>query len=470
MKKKITSSTGFAPLGYPVQSKLFRVASGEFAGRRAALIATAAGTLSLFRSDSPGTAWMSPVVVAEDANDRSFDAVMLPGGDIHVVYGETATNYLVTRKLIYADGAWSVGEKVTVYNGGQCYSPSLAADSAGRFWVAWARYAAPSRVIYAKSSLDDGASWGSGPEDIGDQIQSAATFAGVKLLTDYNQIYALTYDQDTGIYMRSRPLADGEWSARQTIVAGSGFTVNFDAAVAPNGHLGLVYELAGLHYSEYDGAGWSAAETITETAPVSPQLRFVDNIPAVTFAGSLGTGARASWYCDRRRGLFGTPQLFDRASGRVESVLLYDATTGAFVDLTSAAGDAAAGDLFHPASGALLSGAEDAVYLGMDICFRMAHFYLTTPGVGGTLRFAYWDGLDWQTFAPADGPVDLSATDNPITLWYDYNSIPANWQKRSVDGQSRFWVRIDVLTPFTTPPLGDQVTAATEITALSLRR
>ena len=78
--------------------------------------------------------------------------------------------------------------------------------------------------------------------------------------------------------------------------------------------------------------------------------------------------------------------------------------------------------------------------------------------------------MEWQTFVPADGVSDLSANDSMITLWNDYDSLPANWQKVSVDGVSLFWVRIDVTTPFTTAPIGGQLTAASGLAALRLRR
>jgi len=470
MKKKITESTASSPLGNPVQARLFRVASGEYAGRRAALLATAPGVIALYHSDTPGTAWSAPLTVTDDSDDHSFDAVMMPNGDIHLVYPQASTNWLMARKLTYESGTWSVGDAVTVYSGTQCYDPSLAADVTGCLWVGLVRYVTPTRSIYVKASPDGGATWGSGPEDVGDQILASAVFAGVKLLTDSEHVHAVYYSRDGGFSLRSRALSGGEWSARQVIVGGNGFNDEFDAAAAGSGRLGLVYYLDSLYYCEFDGAGWSVPETVTDRPTSSPQLRFIAGVPAVTFLQWLGTDAMIIRYSDRRRGVFGEPVPLDRGSGAFDSVLLYHAATATFEDRTSEAANSTVGDLFHPASGQLLESVGDALYLGMDTRFSRAHVRLSTPGAGGTVRCAFWNGLDWQAFVPADGAVELSASDAVFTFWDDYDSLPANWQKTAIAGLSRFWIRLDVQSPFTTAPLGDQITSATWIVGFNLRR
>ena len=469
MKKKITESTTFTALGNPGQAKLFRVSSGEYAGRRAALIATAPGVISLYYSDTPGTVWSAPLTVTDDSDDHSFDAVMMPNGDIHLVYAQTSTQWLMARKLTWEDGTWSVGDAVTVYNGAQCHDPSLAVDVTGRLWVGIVRYITPTRSVYVKASSDDGATWGSGPEDVGDQILVSAVFAGVKLLTDSEYVHAIYYNRDTHFALRSRSLAGGEWSAYQVIVAGNGFNYEFDAA-ARNGRLGLVYYLDGLYYCEFDGSGWSVPELVTDQPTSVPQLRFISGVPAVTFLQWLGTDAMVARYSDRRRGTFGEPVPLDRGSGAFDSVLLYHAATATFEDRTTEAANSAVGDLFHPASGKLIESVSDALYLGMDTRFSRAHLRLSALGVGGSVRCAFWNGLDWQTFLPADGAADFSVPDTVFTFWEDYDALPANWQKTAVAGVSRFWVRLDVQSPFTSAPLGDQITAATWIVGFNLRR
>jgi len=183
--------------------------------------------------------------------------------------------------------------------------------------------------------------------------------------------------------------------------------------------------------------------SVSALSGVSPQLRFVGNVPVITFVRSLGTMARSVWYTDKRRGVFSEPVPFDRASNLFDSVLLYNESSSTFEDRTQEAAETTTGDLFHLQSGKLLEAAGDAVFLGMDTKFRLAHFRLSAAGEGGTLRYAYWDGLAWRSFLPERGVADLSSTDCTVTFWTDLEAVPAGWQKATVDGRSRFWIRID---------------------------
>jgi hypothetical protein len=57
-----------------------------------------------------------------------------------------------------------------------------------------------------------------------------------------------------------------------------------------------------------------------------------------------------------------------------------------------------------------------------------------------------------------------------VVVWDDYVSIPADWQKRSVDGHLQFWVRVEVNAPFVAGPVGSQVTGISEIARAIFRR
>ncbi len=221
MRKKITETTAAWGLGNPGQSKLFRVSSGPYVGRRVALIQTSASEIKLAWSDSPGSGWSSLATVASDACDGAFDARMTSIGDIHLIYSEQSTNYLVTKKLTLGEGSWSVGSKVTVYNGAQCYDPSLAVEPGGKLWLAYSRFVTPTRWIYVKSSSDGGATWGSGIGDAGDQISGGATFAWSRVVIDNNSVHVIYNDQDTALSIRSQPLSGGSWSAQYNIATGS---------------------------------------------------------------------------------------------------------------------------------------------------------------------------------------------------------------------------------------------------------
>jgi len=64
----------------------------------------------------------------------------------------------------------------------------------------------------------------------------------------------------------------------------------------------------------------------------------------------------------------------------------------------------------------------------------------------------------------------MDSTDKDLLLWTDFSSIPQDWQKRIINYGNRFWLKIEATSIFTTPPVGSQITAISNINALILRR
>jgi len=470
MHKKIIESTAARPLANPNQTKLFTAPTGEYSGRRAALFMTAAGEIELAHADAPKSAWSTPQSVAADAANQTFDAVMTPAGDIHLVYSEAGTLYLATRKLTFAAGGWSAGAPVIIYNGAQSYDPSIALEPSGKLWVSWSRLVSPSRWIHAKASDDGGLTWGSGPADAGEQISSGCMFAHSKVVVDPNAVHVIYHDQDAALSICSRAIAGGSWSDQYNIAVGSGFSEDFDVAVAADGRLGVAFDRNQLFYREYDGANWGALISLFAEPVLCPQVVFQGNIPIVVFLRTLGTNANVPMYTDRRTGTFSEPAVLDRSAGAFDSVLLYDASAALYEDLTAEAASTATGDVYHSESGCLVKDSGDLIYLGMEARFRLVQFRLSTPGAGGTLQFNYWDGHNWRAFTPANGAVDLSAAVTFALLWDDYAAIPSDWQRCLVDGVSHFWLKIEVVSGFGVGPVGSQITAASATERIILRR
>jgi hypothetical protein len=470
MRKKITDTSAAQGLGNPGQAKLFRVSTGAYVNRRVALVQTSPTEIKLTWSDTPGSNWSNLTSVVSDARDGAFDARMSPNGDIHLVYSIQTTNYLTTRKLTLGEGSWSVGSAVTVYNGAQCFDPSLAIASDGSLWVAYSRFVSPSRSIYVKSSTDDGATWGSGAGDAGDQISGVSTFAWSRLVIDSLSVHTIYHNQDTALSIRSRALSGGSWSTAYNIATGSGFDRNFDAAVAPDNRLGVVFSRDQLYYREYDGANWGALTVLEDQPVICPQLLFENNIPAALYLDMIGGNVQVPMQTDRRTGSFSTPTQLDDRMAPLQSVLLYNAVADSYEDLTVQAGNQTAADVYHSANGSLVKDAGDALYLGLDTRFRFARLVLSTAGTGGTIISSYFDGAEWNAFTPANGVSDLSASPSDLLLWTDFGSIPDDWQKRTVNGLSRYWVKVEVASEFTTGPVGSQISAASELNRIIFRR
>ncbi len=470
MQKKITETTGSCGLGAPPGHKLLKVSSGQYTGRLVAVIQTSSSDIKYAYADRPYTSWSSLSVIATDAADQPCDCVMDSDGNIHVVYTETSTEYLVTRKLTFSGGSWSVGSKVTVYNGNPSRYPSVAIETGGKLWVSWTRIDGGVRYVHIKSSDDSGATWGSGPSDSGDSLTSGASSAYSKVLVGPNGIYVIYTNGGLNISMRLRPIAGGSWTTEYNIATGTTFDQHFDAALSSDGSLGVTFDHGQLKYREYNGVNWGSIVTLDSDGGDYPQLLFSDNVPAIIYLSSLASDQILVKYTIRNTGSFSTPEVLDNRAKRFDSVTLYDASASSYADLTNAAGSSATADVYHPNSSVLIKESGDIIYLGMGYKFRYIKFLLSTAGSGGSVTYSYWDGSNWKAFTPSGGSFALDATDKDLPLWDDYESMPDDWQKKIVNGQTHFWVKIEVDSVFTTGTVGSQITAVSDLQAFIVRR
>ncbi len=470
MKNKITTTTGSYGLGIAPGRKLLKVASGQYIGRLVAIIQTTAGDIKYSYADRPYTSWSSLTAVASDAADEPCDCLMDSDGYIHVVYSENSTEYLVTRKLTFTGGVWNVGSKVTVFNGNPSLYPSIALETEGKLWVGWTRVNGGVRYIHVKSSTDGGATWGTGPSDSGDQLTAGASLAYSKVMVGTNDIYVIYANGGLNLSIRSRPISGGSWTTEYNIATGIGFDHHFDAAFSSDGSLGVAFDYGQLKYREYDGINWGSIVTLDSDGGDFPQMLFNNNVPVIIYLSSLASDQVLVKYTTRDTGSFSTPAVLDKRAKQFDSVISYDTSSSSYTDLTSAAASAATADVYHPNSGVLVKENGDATYLGMDQKFRYVKFLLSTAGSGGTVVYSYWDGSNWKGFTPAGGAFVLDATDKDLLLWDDYESMPEDWQKKLVNGQTRFWVKIEVDSNFSTGPVGSQITAASDIEAFIVRR
>jgi hypothetical protein len=460
MDKKLVSSTASLPLGNSPQTRLFRISNGAYAGRQVALVQTSPTDINLTYADAPYAVWSTPQTVATDSHDADFDAVMDASGNIQIVYGENGTDYLVTRRLTFAGGSWSVGSKVTVYSGAASLAPSIALEVSGKLWVTWCRYSAPNRFVQAKSSSDNGSTWGSGGGDPGTQLTSGNPFEWSKVVTTPDQVIVIAAYGNSRIVMRSLPVAGGSWSDEMTIASGvSGFNENFDAAVRSDGLVAVVFNDTQFRYREFDGLNWGALVTLHQTPVESPQVFFRGQTPVVVFLQSWDGAQKILKVSERSSGTFSAAVPFDPKGKEFDAVLLNESGSGTYQDLTSAASNSNAADVYHSVSGALVKNSGDQILLGMSDRFRYAELVLSTTGLGGTVAFGYWDGANWKGFTPSVGSAALDQGNNRLVLWDDYLSIPVDWQKRTISGQSQFWIRLQVQSPFSRGPIGTHVTA-----------
>ncbi len=471
MQKKITESTAAYPVGLPPGRKLLKVAAGQYRGRLVAITQTAAGDIKYSWADRPYVNWSTPVTIASDAADQPCDSLIDTNGNIHLVYSETSTNYLVTKKLSFSGGSWSTGSKVTIYNVNESYYPSVTIEDGGALWVSWSRLTSGSYYLHAKSSTDSGATWGTGPTDGGDVLTNGVTALFAKTVIGTSDIFVVYGHGGSTLSIRSRPISGGSWtSAVDLASSASNFDEHFDVAVSDNGLLAVVYDQAALKYREFDGAVWSAVVDLDSSEGNSPQLMFNANVPVVVYLSEYASGQEQLMYTSRETGSFGSPQPLDPGAGLFDEVLAYDTSSSSYDNLTTAASSAATADVYHSSSSSLIKELGDAVYFGMDRKFRYLRILLSTVGVGGTLTYSYWDGANWIAFTPAGGGYDFDSSDRELLLWNDYDGAPGGWQKEALEDDERYWVNIQVSTTFTTGPVGSQITSISDVGAIIVRR
>jgi hypothetical protein len=470
MHKNISDTTATYALGIATERKLLRVPAGPQAGRRVAVVLTAAGGLKLAWSDTPRAAWSTPITVASDAADQPFDAVMDSNGNIHIAYTETSTGYLVTRKLTLSDGTWLVGDKVTVFNGGQARYPSLAMEKQGRLWVAWTNVNGSAHRALVKSSLNSGSSWGTGSSDSGDVLTEEASSAFAKLVVGPAVLHAICTSGGNIIEHRLKPPAGNEWSSAFTIASGEGFDHHFDAGVAADGLLGVVFNNSGLKYREYDGYAWGAVVSLDSNGGECPQLTFNGSVPVVVYLCPQDDHEARLKYTTRQDSRFSAPAALDKRAKPFDKILLFSAVQASYADVTSAGAASDTADVYHPATGVMVKDESDLIYVGMAEPFRFLRLRLSTSGSGGNVAYGYWEGANWRTFTPLDGCFALDESDRDLRLWENYDDIPRDWQKSYIEGELRFWLRLRVSAPFTVGPVGSQLTAISDLQAVSVGR
>ena len=472
MLSKITQVSGNNPLAAPVSKLLFEVPDGQYRSRKVVLIKTTAGEIKLAWSDQPYVTWSSLTTIASDIADEPFDAVMDEDGNIHLVYSEASTYDLVTTKISFSGGGWTASSQVTIYTPYESLKPSVVMAEDGTIWMSWVRKDGSDYYLQVKSSSDGGGTWGSGPTDGGDVLTTNFTSLDGRLVISDRDLFAIySHDGDT-LSMRSRSLSGSSWAAAVELASATGaMDEHFDAAVAGSGLLGVVWDQAGLRYREFNGSNWDSIVELDSDEVLWPQLMFNGNVPVVTYLTAVGSDQVLMRSTDRRTGPFSTPAVLITAANTIDNVQIYDVGSFSYADVTSAAASNTTADVYHPSSGVLLKNGGDCLCLGMAEPFRYLKLLLSTAGGGGTVAYSYWDGQLWQGFTPAGGQYNLDAVDHDLLLWEDYHAVPDDWQKAALPGQETlFWIKIQVVSTYTTGPVGSQVTAISDLKALLVGR
>ncbi len=463
MFKALSDTSATYPVGIPPGNKIFRLTDGPLAGRIVALYQSSDGDIKLTWADYPYRSWSNPVTVLNDASKFPFDSLLLQDNSIMLIWTDSDTGTLYSRKLSFLNGSWLPGGTVTVHDQDQNYFPVLAQIPGGKVWAIWSRLSGGSYYICGKSSVDGGATWSSTVT-----ISSEATSAFPKVLADNSCIYVF-YALNGNTIRLSRKLHHiATFETEETIINTSGLDSHFDAAISQNGKLGVVFDDGQLRFVEYDGTAWSGAITVDPQEGTSPQLQYSSNVPYIIWLRQDGSEPANIVYSRREGTSFSVSEPVDPSRRLFSKVLLYHSGSGTFEDVTSAASDNTTGDVFHTASSALLSHLGDTLYLGMSDRFSYLKTILSIAGTGGTVNWTYFDGQQWTAFVPYSGAWSFSDSEKELLLWQDTIAIPPDWQKCTVQDNLLFWIKVTVTAPFTLAPVGTMFTAIPDCKALTL--
>jgi hypothetical protein len=222
-------------------------------------------------------------------------------------------------------------------------------------------------------------------------------------------------------------------------------------------------------YREFDGSNWTGVFTVDTCSPLSVAVRFLGSIPYVFFVRAQGEGQNQLFYSYKDGSSFVSALVFEPGQRTFDRSFCYDHSAASqYVDRTAEAADTTPADVFHPSSGGLVKDLDDVVYLGMAAKFNLAAIILSTAGIGGQVSWQYWNGQAWTDFSPQSGTYHLDSQRKTVVLWTDLSSVPNDWQMCQVNGESRFWVRVLVIVPFSTAPVGTQITALSQAESLKV--
>ncbi|MCK4223929.1 MAG: hypothetical protein KAX39_02035 [candidate division Zixibacteria bacterium] len=466
MQKLIDTISSFYATGIQPQAKIFKVSFGQYLDRVIIIYPKTPSQLVYVWSDPPYLSWSDPTDIATDSADYPPSAYMDSDGNIYVVYTQQISLNLLELKMSFSQGSWSLGTVNTVCNVGENYFPSITKDSLGRLWVSWTYYDSGTEryFVHAKNSQDDGATWGTGPSDPGTCLTNGTSSCYSQLLFQSPYIHCFYSDDSTLLAYRSHELQAAGWDSQQTIYSGSTIDDNFCADLSSDNKVGIVFPgTSSLLYKEYDGNNWSGVFTVDNNTPLSLAIKFLDNIPYVFFAKNIGTGQNQLFYSYKDGSSFVSPLSFEPGQKPFDKVFCYDdSAVTKYSDRTTQASDSTPADVFHPTSGGLVKDTDDAFYVGMDVKFNLTKIILSTAGIGGEVKWQYFNGESWSDFVPQSGSYHLDSQDKTVILWQDLNSVPLDWQRCPVNGVSEFWLRILVTTAFATTPVGTQITAVPE--------
>ncbi|MCX7758995.1 MAG: hypothetical protein N2169_05240, partial [bacterium] len=144
-------------------------------------------------------------------------------------------------------------------------------------------------------------------------------------------------------------------------------------------------------------------------------------------------------YTESGYDLFSGNTIYSAEAGSqiIDYVYYYNGST--YTDLTT--------NIEHNATNqTVLSATGHYIYVGDSSTFSRLYIQIGSSGSGVALKVEYYNGSAWTTLTTTDNTSNLT-----LSGWLTWTT-PGNWAATTVNGQSKYWVRISTTSTPTTAP------------------
>ncbi|HVZ66924.1 MAG TPA: peptidoglycan DD-metalloendopeptidase family protein [Patescibacteria group bacterium] len=463
-----------------VQSSTTQLGCGGQAGNNSA-------SLNWIESTDNGATWSCQGQL-NSAATYFADARVDSSDNIYVTYsvagnGAGAANDVYYRKITYnGSSTWTLGAERLVLDGtaGVGYAYAALELDPSHVWIS-ARYFDGTNyqvTVYYSSNLSDNPSWTQSITHL-DTVGTTATRHTPAMVRFGTNIGVVWNDQtNTGLRWRFRNDSDdlSAWVTETNVFSTAALGIGLFAVTSDSA--GRVYVAADPNTTAYltyfNGVAWTAPLVVTTTSSSALFISLStdgNNVwvfygDTTNLSGTLSGNRRLAYKkcappflnttdCDT------SPTNIVSTENTYDKVWLYNQSAAAYQDLTTAAANTTAADVFDTVSSGLVSAVSDAAYFGSASKFDTISWVLSTNGTTGTVVWEYWNGSAW---APLTDILTYSSAS--FTGSGNLTFIPDNdWAATQVstDSSPYYYIRARVTSAYVSKPVGTQMAAISAV-------
>lgn len=434
------------------------------------------GGLWWLNSTDSGNTWTCQGQVSTNTGYYA-DARVDSSDNIYIVYssywrGAGVSNDVLYRKLTKGAGAtWTLENAQTVLDGTTSVgyaNASLELEGTTRLWLAANYYDGGAYYIsiYYSDGLSVAPTWTASVT----RGAAADNIANVTLVRFGSKIGAIWWVLNPSQRLRWSYRADTDplttWSNESSDLVGNGS--QFSVAGDSKGNIYLVSE-GGVSNAQpilmyYNGSVWSPQIILSNPNTNGEISVSTDGTNAWVFwtqRGNLSSGLSGSRTLVYKK----CAPLFASASDCTATANPVVSYHGVFDKYWSYVASAYTNDTPDAASinfadTQMVTSTGDIAYFGKKETFDAISWDLSTPGVGGTIAWEYWNGSTWSPLA-----FTASANANFTADGWGAFTAPSDWATTNInaEGTAYYYIRARATTDYTTAPVGVQIAATPQI-------